>query len=151
MLRRLVVIRKMCSKWHTKFRYLVNKFWKIQVEHLCYFPKCESKNFHSFKKFSLGTSMYYVTKIWGFLTPPLPPLWLLLVLNVIKNCHFLTPLPSLWLRNTWMFPKTKHSFMKIYSWFEFGVKCSEKMSFYLGPSNWLIDGWLKLFCILSSL
>ena len=30
--------------------------------------------------------MYYVIKIWGFLTPPLPPLWL---------------------RNTWMFPKKR--------------------------------------------
>ena len=37
--------------------------------------------------------MNYVIKILVFLTPPLP-LWLLSVLNVIKNCHFLTPPPS---------------------------------------------------------
>ena len=49
-------------------------------------------------------SMYYLIKILGFLTSLLSLLWLLSVLNVIKNCHFLTPYPLFWLRNTWMFP-----------------------------------------------
>ena len=35
---------------------------------------------------------------------------------------------------------TQNNFcLKIHSWFQFGVNCFEKMSFYLGPCNWLMD------------
>ena len=57
--------------------------------------------------FRKGPFIYYVITFLGFLDPPPPYVIMFLVLKIIKNWHFLTPLPPYkWLRNIWMVPNT---------------------------------------------
>ena len=52
-----------------------------------------------------GPFIYYVITFLGFLDPLPPYVIMFLVLKIIKNWHFLTPLPHKWLRNSiWMVP-----------------------------------------------